>query len=210
MSDRWMIRGTEFVNCNCAFGCPCQVNAPTTHGTCESYSAGHVEEGYFNQTRLDGLNWVNILKWPGEIADGNGTQRAIIDVRADAEQRESLRKILHGESTVPGSTHFNVFNSLMSEVLEPLYEPIELAIDVGARRASLTVAGLIKAEGSPIIDPFSGEEFHAAMRLPGGFEFTLAEYGKGTAAVTAGVEVHLSESHAHFCELHMNQDGVTR
>ncbi len=208
MPDRWMILGTEFVNCNCAFGCPCQVNAPTTHGTCESYCAGYVEEGYFNETRLDGLNWVDIFKWPGEIADGNGTQRAIIDVRADANQREALRKILHGESTAPGSTHFYVFNSTMSEVLDPLYEPIELAIDVEARRASLKIPGLIEGEGSPIVDPFSGDEFRAGLKNPGGFEFKFAEYGKGSGDVTAGVEVHLSESHAHFCKLHMNQDGV--
>jgi hypothetical protein len=42
----------------------------------------------------------------------------------------------------------------------------------------------------------------------GGFEFKFAEYAKGSGDVTAGVEVHLSESHAHFCKLHMNQDGV--
>ncbi len=208
MPDNWMIRGTEFVNCNCAFGCPCQVNAPTTHGTCESYSAGFVEEGYFNETRLDGFNWVNIFEWPGEIADGNGTQRAIIDVRADVDQREALRKILHGESTAPGSTHFYVFNSTMSEVLDPLYESIDLAINVDARRASLKVAGLIEGAGSPIIDPFNGEEFRAGLKNPGGFEFKFAEYGMGSGKVTAGVEVDLSESHAHFCKLHMNQDGV--
>ena len=32
MSDRWMLRGTQFANCNCDWGCPCQFNSPTTHG----------------------------------------------------------------------------------------------------------------------------------------------------------------------------------
>ena len=47
-----------------------------------------------------------LLRWPGEIAQGNGTQQVLIDSRADANPREALRKILHGESTVPGSTYF--------------------------------------------------------------------------------------------------------
>ena len=81
-------------------------------------------------------------------------------------------------------------------------------IDVDARRASLKVAGLIEGAGSPIIDPFNGEEFRAGLKNPGGFEFKFAEYGMGSGKVTAGVEVDLSESHAHFCKLHMNQDGV--
>ena len=68
MTDRWMIRGTQYVNCNCASGCPCQFGSPTTHGFCEALGAGVIEEGYFNDTRLDGLNWAMLLHWPGEIA----------------------------------------------------------------------------------------------------------------------------------------------
>jgi hypothetical protein len=66
---------------------------------------GHIDEGTFNDTKLDGLDWALLLYWPGEIAQGNGTEQVIIDERCDAEQRESLRKILHGESTAPGATH---------------------------------------------------------------------------------------------------------
>jgi len=62
---------------------------------------GHIEEGNFNETRLDGLDWALLLYWPGEIAQGNGTEQAVIDERADPAQREALRKILHGEATSP-------------------------------------------------------------------------------------------------------------
>ncbi len=120
MSDQWMIRGQQFANCNCAWGCPCQFNSPTTQGHCEAIEAGHIEEGAFNGTRLDGFNYVMLVQWPGEIADGNGREQIIIDERADSEQRDALRKILHGESTAPGATHFYVFNSTMTEVLDPL------------------------------------------------------------------------------------------
>lgn len=106
MNDKWMIRGTQFANCNCEWGCPCQFSARSTNGFCEGLGVGHIEEGYFNDTKLDDLSWILIGKWPGEIAEGNGRMQAIIDESADGAQREALRKILHGESTKPGATHF--------------------------------------------------------------------------------------------------------
>src|SRR5207302_1935996 len=154
MADGWMIRGTEYGNCNCSWGCPCQFGALTTHGHCEAVVAGHIEEGRFNDTSLDGLDWALLLYWPGEIAQGNGTEQAIIDERADSAQREGLWKILHGESTVPGATHFFVYNSVVSTVLDTLYAPIALSIDVEARTANLKVADLVESVGAPIISAF--------------------------------------------------------
>ena len=61
MADQWTIRGAEFGNCNCNWGCPCQFGAPTTHGHCEAVVGGHIDEGHFNETRLDGLDWALLL-----------------------------------------------------------------------------------------------------------------------------------------------------
>ena len=100
--------------------------------------------------QLNDLNFVMLVKWPGEIAAGNGRQQIIIDERADSEQREALNKILRGESTAPGTTHFNVFASTMSEVLDTVYAPIETKIDVDARKATINVPGIIKSTGTPM------------------------------------------------------------
>ncbi len=210
MSDKWTIHGKEFSNCNCAYGCPCQFSSPTTYGNCEAIGSLEIEEGHFNDTRLDGLYAVMLLYWPGEIADGDGTQQVIIDERADAEQREALRKILHGEATAPGSTHFSVYNSTMSKVLETLYAPIELSIDIEARRAHVEVPGMVESTGTPIINAFSGEEARSRIHLPNGFEYTYAEMGSGTSKVRAGIKLDFSESYGQFNILHMNQDGVIR
>src|SRR5262245_5694535 len=210
MPDRWMIRGMEYGNCNCAWGCPCQFNAPSTHGFCEAVTGGVIEEGYFNEVRLDGLRWVMLLQWPGEIAAGNGREQVIIDERASAAQREALRKILHGESTAPGATHFHVFFSTMSEVLPTLYAPVHVEIDVAARRARIEVPGLVESTGKPILDPFSGEEFRAAIHLPNGFEYTVAEMGSGASKVNTGLRIELKDSYGQFNAVHMNQDGVIR
>ena len=210
MADRWMIRGVEYANCNCNSGCPCQFNSPTTHGFCEAVGAGRVDEGYFNDTRLDGLNFVLLLQWPGEIAEGNGRQQAIIDARANPAQREAMRKILHGESTTPGATAFFVYNSTMSQVFDPIYAPIEFSCDVEARKARVRVQGLVESEGSPIMNPHSGEAHRSQISLPNGFEYTVAEVGKGTSRVNSAIQLSLDGTHGQFHLMHLNQDGVIR
>jgi hypothetical protein len=210
VADTWMIRGVEFTNCNCNWGCPCQFGSPTTFGHCEAIASGHIEEGNFNDTKLDGLNWALLVYWPGEIAQGNGTEQAIIDERADADQREALRKIIYGESTAPGATHFFVFNSTMSTVLDPVYAPIDVSIDVDARTADVSIADLVESSGRPIISPFDGEPVRSGIHLPNGFEYTYAEMGNGNSKVRAGIQLDLKDSYGAFNVLHMTQDGVVR
>jgi hypothetical protein len=210
MIDRWTIRGREFVNCNCAYGCPCQFNSPSTHGFCEAISSVLIEEGHYNDTSLDGLNFCLLLKWPGEIADGNGRSQVIIDERANEKQREAINKIAHGESTAPGATHFYVFNSTMSEVLETLYASIEMSIDIEARKAHTKIEGLVESSGAPLISPFNGEEIRKGIHLSDGFEYTYAEMGNGNSRITAGIQLGLTNTYGQFNILHMNQDGVIR
>ena len=210
MQDEWMIRGREFANCNCAYGCPCQFNSPATHGFCEAIGNIIIDEGYFNDTKLNGLAFVGIFKWPGQIADGNGRSQFIVDERANPAQREAIRKIAHGESTAPGTTLFYVFNSTVSEALETLYAPIRMEIDIAARRAHIQIKGMVESKGEPLVNPFSGQEDQRGIYNPGGFEYTYAEVGSGSSWVTTGLQLGLTNTYGQFCELHMNQDGVIR
>lgn len=211
MADKWMIKSRSFANCNCAANCGCQFNLPTTDGFCQTVAAGHLEEGYFNDVPLAGLNWAAVIIWPGEVAEGNGRQLIIIDESANDAQREALRKIILGETGEPGSNHFSVFSSLCTEVLEPEYAPINYQIDIENRTCSLEVPGVIKASGTPIINEFSGEPFHLALARPtGSFEFTYAEIGSGTATVTGPMAMELDGSYAQFCIHHYNQDGLVQ
>lgn len=208
MDDQWEIDGPAYSNCVCDWGCPCQFNAPSTYGRCEAIVAGRIDAGHFNQTRLDGLSWVLLAAWPGEIKDGGGTQQVIIDVRADEAQREGLRKILHGESTEPGATHFFVYNAMCETVLETLYLPIELTIDLSAGTADLTVEGIVSSTGRPIINSFTGKEVQAGIHRPDGFEYRYARMGNGNATAEGAIELDFKDSYAHYNRLYMNQDGV--
>ncbi len=210
MTDQWTLHGVEFSNCNCAYGCPCQFNSPSTYGSCEAVSSLRIDQGNFNDISLDGLHCVSLYQWPGEIAEGKGRQQIIIDERANDAQREALRKITHGEATTPGVTHFYIFNSMVTEVFETLFLPIDLHIDIELRQASSTVEGLVESLGKPIKNPFSGDDTRAGIHLPEGFEYTYAEMASGTSKVKAAISLDLKDSYGQFCELHMNQDGVIR
>jgi hypothetical protein len=211
VADEWTIHGTEFENCICAWGCPCQFGAKSTYGHCEAFMGGHIEEGNFNDTSLDGLDYAVLMSWPGEVAEGNGTQQVIIDERADPTQREALRKILHGESTAPGATHFFVYNSTMSTVLDTLYAPIELSIDVDQRMASLTVDGLVESRGTPLPKPLT-PVLSNRLRLstPDGPRYLYAEMGSGNTTARAGIELDFTDSYCQFNVVHMNQNGLIR
>src|SRR5262249_23484163 len=93
----WRVRADEFLNCNCAYGCPCQFNALPTPGFCEGAVGYRIHEGHFGDVRLDGLNAAVLVHWPGAIHPGNGTMQLVISDRADARQREALVKIMSGE-----------------------------------------------------------------------------------------------------------------
>ena len=119
MNDKWMIRGTQFANCNCEWGCPCQFSARSTNGFCEGLGVGHIEEGYFNDTKLDDLSWILIGKWPGEIAEGNGRMQAIIDESADGAQREALLRSCTASLPSPGPRTFTSSTALCRKCLIP-------------------------------------------------------------------------------------------
>jgi hypothetical protein len=210
MTVEWSIKGAEFVNCNCAWGCPCQFNALPTYGDCRAITAMRIDEGHFDGVRLDGLCFVNRMAWPGAIHEGNGTHQSIIDVRADKKQREALVEILHGRHTEPGATVFQVFSTTMSQVLDSLFEPIKFEVDVEARTARLEVPGLVEATGQPIRNPMTGAEHRVRVQLPNGFEYLEAEYGSGSTRSSGDVEHAFSDSYGQFAYLHLTQSGPVR
>jgi hypothetical protein len=98
----------------------------------------------------------------------------------------------------------------MSTVLDTLYAPIDLSIDVEARTARVRIGDLVESVGAPIISRFSGEPVRSRINLPDGFEYTFAEMGNGNTTARGGIELDLKDSYGQFNVLHMNQDGVVR
>ena len=206
----WEVKAREFANCNCNYGCPCQFNAPPTHGHCRAVVGYAIDQGHFGTTQLDGLRAVYVAKWPGAVHQGNGELQIIIDERANATQREALGKILYGEETDPGTTVWNVFMSMITTVHDPLYADIQFDVDIEARQAALKVPNVVEMTGEPIRNPVTGAEHRARIELPNGFEYTVAEMGSGTSTARGAVPMELSNSYGQFAHLHLYTHGVIR
>lgn len=210
MSVKWTIHGREFANCNCAYGCPCQFNALPTHGNCSAVVGMQIDKGHHGDTKLDGLRLAGIFSWPGPIHEGKGQAQPIVDKRANAAQRDALLRIMGGLDTEPGATMFSVFAAMLTKVHDPIFTDIDFEVDIEKRRARLKVPGFIEQRGEPIVNPVTGAEFRGRIDLPNGFEYTLAEMGRGWSKTDGPIKLDLADSYGQFAELHLSQSGIVR
>jgi hypothetical protein len=209
MAIEWRIKATELGNCNCAYGCPCQFNAMPTHGNCHGLFGMEIEEGHFGPVRLDGLRAVLMASVPGALHQGNGTMQVIIDERADASQRDALLKILTGQETDEAATIWWILAAMCPRKLEPLFRPIEFAVDVEARRGRVAIPGLLELTGEPIRNPVNGAEHRVRIDLPDGFEFRVAEIGSATTRSAAPIAMDgLENTYGQFAHIHISNKGV--
>jgi hypothetical protein len=205
---QWRIKGREFVNCNCSYGCPCQFSGLPTHGFCEAVGGIQIDEGVHGSTRLDGLRFVAIFHWPGPIHEGKGEAAVVIDERATPAQREALLRIVTGQDTEPGATVFQVFSTTLEKIHEPLFKPIDFDVDVEGRKARLVVPGVTEGRGEPILNPVTGKEHHPSICLEGGFEYSRAEIGRGWSNASAPMRVQLADTYGQFAHIHLSQSGI--
>lgn len=206
----WELKMKEFVNCNCAYGCPCQFNALPTHGDCQGIASFIVSEGYFGDTDMAGVKAIAILSWPGAIHEGNGSVEAIVDEAATDAQKEAILKIMTGQDTTPMATMFSVFASTMTTVHDPVFAPIEMEINVEDRIGRVSVPGLIDCTGEPIRNSVTGEIHQARIDLPNGFEYAIAEMGSASGESKGAIKHSLKDSYAQFAHLHLTNDGPVR
>ena len=207
VSVEWEVKATEFANCNCSYGCPCQFNALPTHGNCRYVAAFQIEQGHFGDVKLDGLRAVTMGIWPGAVHEGNGTMQMVIDERADAQQRDALAKILTGQETLDMATMWWVFAAMSPTKLPPIFAKIGLEVDVDGRSGRLEVPGVVSSKGAPIRNPVTGAEHRVRIDFPQSFEYKLGEIGSGTSTVTGPLSMELKDSWGLFCRLHLSHKG---
>ncbi|MCH9699531.1 MAG: DUF1326 domain-containing protein [Gammaproteobacteria bacterium] len=206
----WEIRTIEFANCNCAYGCPCQFNAPPTYGNCEAVVCNEVKTGHYGDISLDGIRFGGVFSWPGPIHEGGGRGQPFIDESASDAQREAILKIMSGEDTEPMTTVFSVFAAMLDEVYEPVYAPIEFDVDVEERRGRFIVPGVSETYGQPIVNPVTGKEHRARINIPDGFEYEVAEMGSGSSTTQGNIVLNLENTYGQFAHLHLNNHGVVK
>jgi hypothetical protein len=204
----WYLESHSFGNCNCAYGCPCQFEALPTYGHCRGFEVAFVVDGHFGAIPLAGLKYALTYAWPGPVFEGKGELQAIIDERADAAQRAALIKILYGEETDEGATHWWVFRAMCDKVHEPLIERIDCEIDIEARRARVAIPGVLESHGRPITSPATGQEHRVRIEIPNGIEFEVAEIGSASTHCSGAVQLDLTDSYGQFNVTRHSGSGV--
>jgi hypothetical protein len=203
----WRLKGQWIKNCNCAFGCPCDFNARPTHEVCHGLVAMHIEEGYFGKVKLDGLNFIATVDFPGPLHEGNGKLQAIIDERASPEQREAMFGILSGQNSEPG-TLFNIVSLIVTKMYDPIFAPIEFYFDLAKRRARVAAKGALVSEVEPIRNPVSGAEHRIQVVMPEGFEHHSAEVCSARIRSTGGIKFEVVQGHGSLASVVQTPEGV--
>jgi hypothetical protein len=125
------------------------------------------------------------------------------------EWRIKAVHFLTGGETDDMTTIWWVFSAMCPNKLEPLFLPIEVAIDVEARRGHIRVPGIIETVGEPIRNPVTGAEHRARIEMPEGVEFRIAEASSGTTRTTGQIPLpDLENTHAQFAHIHSSNKGV--
>jgi len=208
MFTDWYIEATSFGSCNCDYNCPCQFELRPTHGNCRGFEVAHIEKGHFGEVELEGLHYALMYAWPGAIFEGNGTMQTIIDERADDQQRRALITVLHGGETEEAVTHWWVFHAMSSIVHEPVFKPIEFAVDIEKRTARIAIPGVLQSAGRPIISPATGEEHRVRIDIPAGIEFEIAEVGSASTTAGGAIPLNLDDTYGQFNMIRHAGSGV--
>lgn len=204
----WYVEGVSFGSCNCSYGCPCQFEALPTHGHCRGFEVFRVERGHFGAVKLDGLKCALIYAWPGPVFEGKGEMQVIIDERANAAQREALTKIVQGEETTEGATHWWVFRAMADKVHAPLVKAIEYEADIEARTARVVIPGVLESIGTPIKSPATGQTHRVRINIPNGIEFEVAEIGSARTHSTGAIKLDLKDTYGQFNLLRHSGRGL--
>lgn len=139
----WRITGDWFDLCNCAIGCPCVFGSSPTLGYCEGVLSWAIRDGNFGAVPLAGFGVVLVMHWQGNVFEKNREFGFLIDDRADAAQRDALRRIFTGKA---GGT-FAAWADLTLRLDGVEFVPLEVSCE--AERWRVSVPGLVEGEGGP-------------------------------------------------------------
>lgn len=150
-------------SCNCDWGCPCNFNAPPTHGNCEALVAYRIKKGKFGDTNLDGVIFAEGFWWPKAIHEGNGIGALYVNEDTSPGQRKAVEAIFSGKH---GGAGFEIFPKTLRKKLPTKIAKIDFHYK--GRDSWFKVAGIGEVHSEPISNPVTGEKFRGEVVLPGG------------------------------------------
>ncbi|MGE0821291.1 MAG: DUF1326 domain-containing protein [Candidatus Binatia bacterium] len=147
MAEKWTISGEYFESCNCDLICACLVQADTPRDRCDAALAFHVNNGTYGQTKLDNLNAVLVVSFPGpgKMRNGNWTAAVYVDEKGTKEQQDALGSIFSGQA---GGTPGAIFAGLVSKFLGIKATPISFTTNGNDRK--LTIPNILEIDISAV------------------------------------------------------------
>lgn len=203
----WRLEGEWIKSCICAWGCPCDFNAPPTHGECKGFLGMRISKGHFEQTRLDGLSFFVTVRFPGPLHEGNGAAQPIVDERATPEQRDALFQIMSGKHSAEG-TLFHIFSLIVTKMYDPIFAPVEFSFDQDARTARLLIPDALESTTSPIKNPVTGLPHRIQVLMPEGFEHRLGEVASATIRSSGDIPFDSDGTHSTLAHVVQTPEGV--
>ena len=174
MATSWSFDADYLQACNCDYGCPCEFEAPPSHGKCEGVGIWRIRKGQYGEVRLDGLTFGFAAVWPGALHRGGGTGGFVIDSAATPEQREALQKIASGDA---GGMPFELIRMTFATLLPPEFAPAHFHDNGTNSSASLGDAIVVAVE--PIKNPINGAPEKLRVEHETGFIFKWADVVSG-------------------------------
>jgi hypothetical protein len=167
---KWSMEADYLQACNCDYGCPCEFEAPPTQGYCEGIGAWRINRGSYGNVPLNGLSFGFALRSKGPIHEGDLTLAVFVDERASQQQREALLKIASGAE---GGLPFEIIASLVGNLLEPQFVPIEF--NLNGKNSSAKLGNLVSMSFEPVKNPVTGDPEGIRVEHETGFLFKGAE-----------------------------------
>jgi hypothetical protein len=196
---RWWLSGWLVGECNCAWGCPCNFDAPPTYGFCDGMYTLVVREGAYGDARLDGVVFLMGGHSPAAIHEGNGTSLLIMDERMTDDQRAAIETLWRGGGV---GMPFDAFAAMTTTWLEPIVAPVEVTLAGIRSRVSVRGGELYEVAASRIPNPVTGEEEEVYLDKPTGFTSCRSELGTALVGrlATPGLRWDHVDTYAEYAE----------
>jgi hypothetical protein len=182
-SPAWRLAGDWFDTCKCAIPCPCTFAQPPTEGDCDGVLVWHIREGHYGDVRLDGLNFVMVASFTGNIWAGAGTDAqaaVLVDERADEAQSTALGAIFGGAA---GGWPKQFGELAAMEMRGMDTAPITVEIDDDLGSWSVEIPGRVTARAEALAGPTTPDGARVQVHNPGGAEVgpgQVATWGRAT------------------------------
>jgi hypothetical protein len=145
----YSLRGNLIEACSCRTLCRCWIGEDPDGGACDSFLAYHIDRGEINGVDVSGLNYVQVVKIPGNVLAPQSWKRvSYVDARATQAQRAAILDAWHGRLGGPLADIHN----LVGEDVAIETASIEYNLQNG--EGKLAVGDKLRATMAPYRSPY--------------------------------------------------------